>query len=773
MKKLVAVTLLLLGSLFAVPISTHLAHGQFTGIVCLTRATSNNCPQVPLTFNATGVGKTFTIGVFIENSDAMGGIDIYVSVDTSYLTPISAAFGPLIASPTSTIICINSVSVVGACTVGTANGPGVVEVSALESQAGNECGGISPCSGMALTITYQVIGSTASTPFSYPRNSGCSTSSVTNPPNVCVNITDAFGTTLSETVQEGDFTDLTPTANFGATPTSGNAPLTVNFNATLSNATAGNVITQYNWDFGDGSSPANVTSGPTTSHVYSSPGTFHPNLETVDVSGKSSIKDGLTITVLLPDFSIDSNPTVLQILQGANKNATISLTSLRSFSGTVTISANSSATIGITSTLNQTSVTLSSGQTNSRTRLTVSAAISTPTGTYAINVTGTSGTLKHSVFITVTVIKPDFSVTSTPQSVSIPRGGNGNSIITLTGQFGFTGNVGLTASPNSTSIITFLDSTSVLVATGIRTNVTLYIIAKPSITPGDYRITVTGTSGPLTHSINVTINVPVPSFGASATPTSVSVNTGTNGTSAVTLIGLNGFTGNVNLTAPPPPSVDITTTLSNTTVSITSTSGPVTSTLLISTKATTPAGTYTITVNATTTSLRRLVNITLTVTSPLPSIQIGAASLSAVSLTAGKTVDMTFTVSNSGGTPVNVTLTMDVNGGSGGNITVAQKTLTVSPGQAAQTCRLSWNTTQWPASSYHVYARVIGSQTSTVNQSQSAGVVALGSPPSPPPVADLSLIPWVTTGIASAIAAVFGLLLYRRRRPAGGMGSVQ
>ena len=879
MKKLVAVTLLLLGSLFAVPISTHLAHGQFTGIVCLTRATSNNCPQVPLTFNATGVGKTFTIGVFIENSDAMGGIDIYVSVDTSYLTPISAAFGPLIASPTSTIICINSVSVVGACTVGTANGPGVVEVSALESQAGNECGGISPCSGMALTITYQVIGSTASTPFSYPRNSGCSTSSVTNPPNVCVNITDAFGTTLSETVQEGDFTDLTPTANFGATPTSGNAPLTVNFNATLSNATAGNVITQYNWDFGDGSSPANVTSGPTTSHVYSSPGTFHPNLETVDVSGKSSIKDGLTITVLLPDFSIDSNPTVLQILQGANKNATISLTSLRSFSGTVTISANSSASIGITSTLNQTSVTLSSGQTNSRTRLTVSAAISTPTGTYAINVTGTSGTLKHSVFITVTVIKPDFSitsnpntlqiepgknenatisltsmntfsgtitltanssatlgitstlnpttvtlasgqtdsgtkltvatsvsaspgtytvnvtgtggtlkhsvfitvtvvkpdfsVTSTPQSVSIPRGGNGNSIITLTGQFGFTGNVGLTASPNSTSIITFLDSTSVLVATGIRTNVTLYIIAKPSITPGDYRITVTGTSGPLTHSINVTINVPVPSFGASATPTSVSVNTGTNGTSAVTLIGLNGFTGNVNLTAPPPPSVDITTTLSNTTVSITSTSGPVTSTLLISTKATTPAGTYTITVNATTTSLRRLVNITLTVTSPLPSIQIGAASLSAVSLTAGKTVDMTFTVSNSGGTPVNVTLTMDVNGGSGGNITVAQKTLTLSPGQAAQTFTLSWNTTQWPAGSYHVYARVIGSQTSTVNQSQSAGVVALGSPPSPPPVADLSLIPWVTTGIASAIAAVFGLLLFRRRRPAGGMGSVQ
>src|SRR5207247_3624557 len=143
---------------------------------------------------------------------------------------------------------------------------------------------------------------------------------------------------------------------------------------------------------------------------------------------------------------------------------------------------------------------------------------------------------------------------------------------------------------------TMRDASRVPVATVITTKLTLYKSAKPSSTRGHYRITVTGTSGPLTHSINVTINVPVPSCGASATPPSVSVNTGTNGTSAVTLIGLNGFTGNVNLTAPPPPSVDITTTLSNTTVSITSTSGPVTSTLLISTKATTPAGTYTITV---------------------------------------------------------------------------------------------------------------------------------------------------------------------------------
>src|SRR5689334_21062312 len=143
MKRIVAVLLLLLGSLFALPISTHPAHALGTGVVCLTRATSNNCPQVPLTFNATAIGKTFTIGVF----------DIFVQDDQSFLNPVSAALGPLIASPSLTSICINGLPQVGACTTGSANGPGVVEVTTLEGSGGNECGGISPCSGMAFTIT--------------------------------------------------------------------------------------------------------------------------------------------------------------------------------------------------------------------------------------------------------------------------------------------------------------------------------------------------------------------------------------------------------------------------------------------------------------------------------------------------------------------------------------------------------------------------------------------------------------------------------------------
>jgi PKD repeat protein len=867
MKRIFTVILLLLGFLFALPVSTHPAHASpGTGLVCLTRWTTNGCPQVPLTFNATGVGKTFTIGVFINNSDAMGGFDIFVQDDQSFLNPLSAALGPLIANPSLTSICINGLATTGSCTTNSANGPGVVEVTTLESSGSNECGGISPCSGMAFTITYQVVGATTSTPLQYPTNAGCSNSSVASPPNVCVLVADAGGTPLQENTLAGDFTDQTPTANFAATPTSGNAPLTVNFDATRSNATAGHIITFYNWAFGD-TQIANVT-GATTSHTYNSPGTYHPNLETVDSSLiKSSIKNGLTITVVQADFSIGANTTSLSILPGKNKNATIILTSMNGFSGTINLSSNSSVILQITSTLNKTSVNLAAGQTDTSAKLTVATSILTPAGTYHVNVTGVSGILKHSVLLTVNVVQmqyslsssgpitairgqsgtnmiiatlstgtgqpvslscipsslpsgascsfnpasvtpastgsssvltittttstpagshtitvtgtpqpttnatfalavADFQISANPPSVSVPQGGNGNSVIILTGQSGFNSNINLTATSGSGNIIGFLNRTTVRVTpTGGSNSSTLYIIAQTGTAPGSYTIVVTGNVGLLTHSFTVTVDVPVPNFGASATPTSVSVKTGTNGTSVITLLGLNGFTGAINLQAKNLTAVSITSVFSS--ASVTITSGPVASTLTISTTTNTPPGTYTVTVNATTLSLYHLVNITLIVISPLPSVQLGSATLSTVSATSGKTVDMTITVSNTGTIPVNVTITMDVNGGSGANVTVAQTTVTLSSGVSAQSIKLSWNTTQWAGGTYHVYARIIGSQTTAVNQATGAGTVALSSPPLAPPPADLSVIPWITTGLAAAVAVVLGLLLFRRRRPTG------
>src|SRR3989442_14614638 len=148
--------LLLVASLLVPSHLIPLAHASpGTGLVCITdSASATSCPSGPATIGPLTPGSSFTVGVFIQGSDAMGGFDIYVRSDPAFVSPTSAALGTLIATPSLTSICINGSAQTGSCTVGTANGNGVVEVTTIESSGSNECGGISPCSGMAFTITY-------------------------------------------------------------------------------------------------------------------------------------------------------------------------------------------------------------------------------------------------------------------------------------------------------------------------------------------------------------------------------------------------------------------------------------------------------------------------------------------------------------------------------------------------------------------------------------------------------------------------------------------
>src|SRR5207247_1527949 len=81
-----------------------------------------------------------------------------------------------------------------------------------------------------------------------------------------------------------------PTANFTANPTSGNAPLTVQFTDQSTGS-----ITSRDWDFGDGSSHS---SAQNPSHTYNNAGDYMVTL-TVTGSGGSNSKS-LTIRVTTP-----------------------------------------------------------------------------------------------------------------------------------------------------------------------------------------------------------------------------------------------------------------------------------------------------------------------------------------------------------------------------------------------------------------------------------------------------------------------------------------
>lgn len=74
-----------------------------------------------------------------------------------------------------------------------------------------------------------------------------------------------------------------PTAAFTGNPVSGNAPMSVSFDASTSSDVDG-TIASYIWDFGDGASG----SGISTSHTYNSTGTFTATLTVTDNSGNTA-----------------------------------------------------------------------------------------------------------------------------------------------------------------------------------------------------------------------------------------------------------------------------------------------------------------------------------------------------------------------------------------------------------------------------------------------------------------------------------------------------
>jgi chitinase len=109
---------------------------------------------------------------------------------------------------------------------------------------------------------------------------------------VTLQVTDRWGAqgsasqTIVVTADGGDVN-----ADFTASTTSGTAPLTVTFNATTSTC-AGAGIVAYQWSFGDGAS----ATGATTSHTYSTAGTYIVTLTVVDDLGRSDTET-VVITV--------------------------------------------------------------------------------------------------------------------------------------------------------------------------------------------------------------------------------------------------------------------------------------------------------------------------------------------------------------------------------------------------------------------------------------------------------------------------------------------
>ena len=198
---------------------------------------------------------------------------------------------------------------------------------------------------------------------------------------------------------------------------------------------------------------------------------------------------------------------------------------------------------------------------------------------------------------------PDFTIAGTPASQTVQVGGGTSYTTTISAQGPFAGVVTLSASglPTGASA-TFTPPT----VTGSGTS-TLGVTTSLSTPPGSYPLTITGTSGSLTHTAGVTLVVS--DFGVSVTPASQTVVAGGNTTYTTTVSIQNGFSGTAALSVSGLPSG------ATGTFNPTGITGAGTSTLTVTTSTSTPVGTSTLTVTGTSGTLVHSTTATLVVTS--------------------------------------------------------------------------------------------------------------------------------------------------------------
>lgn len=112
-----------------------------------------------------------------------------------------------------------------------------------------------------------------------------------------------------------------PVAAMSITPTEGEAPLAVSFNASASSDPDGNTIL-YQWSFGDGSV---LVDGPNVGHTYGAAGTYTAILTVTDDDGAS---DTTTGQVLVSQTGADENnpPNVVVVIDPFSGTAPLTVT---------------------------------------------------------------------------------------------------------------------------------------------------------------------------------------------------------------------------------------------------------------------------------------------------------------------------------------------------------------------------------------------------------------------------------------------------------------
>ena len=284
-------------------------------------------------------------------------------------------------------------------------------------------------------------------------------------------------------------TNLAPTA----TITDPISNVTVNPGDSVVFAGSGNdpdgSIAGYSWTFAGGNPGASSVAAP-GGITYSTPGAFTASLRVTDNEGLAS--QPATRTVTVSDFSLSATPSSRTVTPGASAGYTATVSGINQFSGTVAMTVTG---LPAGATASFTPDTVAAG---GSTALAVSTSSSTPAGTYQLTIRGTSGPLTRTTTITL-VVSGNFSLSVMPSSRTIAPADRTTYTVAATPAVPGTIALAISGLPKCANA-SFNPST----ISGSGTS-TLTINTNKNVARGTYTLTITGTSGGIVATTNITL----------------------------------------------------------------------------------------------------------------------------------------------------------------------------------------------------------------------------------------------------------------------------
>jgi len=394
-------------------------------------------------------------------------------------------------------------------------------------------------------------------------------------------------------------------------------------------------IAGYSWSFPGGTPSASTSQSPTV--TYSTPGTRTASLVVTDNGGLSSSPATRTITV--PDFSLSATPSSQSVTAGNSGAYTVTVNPGTGFSGSVALNVTSGLPTGASASFNPASILTSGSST-----MTVTTSASTPGGSYTLTITGDTGVFTRTTTTTLVVASnqaPTATITTPSSNVTINAGQ----------PFSFAGS-GTDPDPGGT-----IASYNWTFPGGTPSSSTSQNPTVTYATPGTRTASLTVTDNGGLTSAAATRTITVADFTLSESPSSQSVTAGGSAAYTVTVTPGTGFSGNVALSVTGGLPAGASASFNPASIA---TSGS--STMTVSTSASTPAGTYTLTITGDTGVFTRTTTTTLVVTAPtVPSADF-SISVSPASALINRGDKTSFTVTITGQPGFNSPVTLTVSG---------------------------------------------------------------------------------------------------------------